>query len=176
MAGRRAFAVDVQALVVNADGPPRRQVAGLDPRRFHIVAAVADRASSRLKLIRSELFGASAGGVRLDDPGADLAIAAALVSAATGVAPPDGVGFVGELSLTGTVRAVPGIEQRLSAAAAAGITRVILPAGPGVPPGSGRGGARGGPVEIQPVGHVREALAWALGGAGPERSPPRLAR
>ena len=44
LAGRRAFAVDVQALVVAAEGPPRRQVAGLDARRFHIVAAVVDRA------------------------------------------------------------------------------------------------------------------------------------
>jgi DNA repair protein RadA/Sms len=46
MAGRRAFAVEVQALVVPTDGPPRRQVAGLDPRRFHIVAAVTDRVAA----------------------------------------------------------------------------------------------------------------------------------
>src|SRR5439155_5841397 len=49
LAGRRGFAVDVQALVTPSDGPPRRQVAGLDPRRFHILTAVTDRAiGSRL--------------------------------------------------------------------------------------------------------------------------------
>src|SRR5947207_6508817 len=80
MAGRRALAVEVQALVVPTDGPPRRQVAGLDGRRFHLVAAVADR-TTNLRLVRSELFGASAGGLRLDDPGSDLAVPAALVSA-----------------------------------------------------------------------------------------------
>ena len=47
LAGRKAFALDVQALVVPTDGPPRRQVTGLDPRRFHIVAAVTDRAFRR---------------------------------------------------------------------------------------------------------------------------------
>jgi DNA repair protein RadA/Sms len=68
MAGRRALAVDVQALVVHTDGLARRQVAGLDPRRFHIVAAVTDRADEKLKLARAEVFGASSGGLRLDDP------------------------------------------------------------------------------------------------------------
>src|SRR5439155_26702121 len=65
LAGRRAFAVDVQALVVQTEGPPRRQVAGLDPRRFHIVAAVTDQ-SLGLELGRCERFGACAGGLRLD--------------------------------------------------------------------------------------------------------------
>jgi DNA repair protein RadA/Sms len=179
LAGRRAFAVDVQALVVSTDGPPRRQVAGLDPRRFHIVAAVAGRTSPRLRLTRSELYGASAGGVRLDDPGADLAIAAALASAATGVAPPSDTAFVGELSLTGTVRPVPGMEQRLSAAAAAGISTVICPEGHrGSPDQRKVGGSdRQGAVRAVPVRHLREALAWALGGSSKAgRSPPRTTR
>ncbi|HEV8421381.1 MAG TPA: AAA family ATPase, partial [Actinomycetota bacterium] len=115
LAGRRAFAIDVQALVVPTDGPPRRQVAGLDPRRFHIVAAVTDHAF-KLRLMRAELFGACPGGLRLDDPGADLAIAAALASASSGRPPPEGSGFVGEISLTGSVRPVGGMDQRFSAA------------------------------------------------------------
>src|SRR5207247_5167034 len=76
MAGRRALAVEVQALVVSTDGPPRRQVAGLDARRFSLVAAVLDRAA-RMPLARAELYGASSGGLRIDDPGCDLAVAAA---------------------------------------------------------------------------------------------------
>ena len=151
LAGRRGMAVDVQALVVPTDGPPRRQVAGLDPRRFHIVAAVADQAA-RLGLMRAELFGTSAGGLRLDDPGADLAIAAALASAALGQAIPPGTGFLGEVALTGSVRPVAGLEQRLSAAVAAGLQTVFIPVG-------GRGGrASQGGVKVVPVAHVRDVL------------------
>ena len=79
MAGRRALAVEVQALAVATEGPPRRQVTGLDLRRFSLIAAVLDQATG-LPLFRSELFGASAGGVRLDDPGTDLAVAAAMAA------------------------------------------------------------------------------------------------
>jgi DNA repair protein RadA/Sms len=153
IAGRKAFAVDVQALVVPSEGPPRRQVAGLDARRFGIVAAVTDRAS-RARLARSEVYGASAGGIRLDDPAVDLAVAAALASAAGGRAPPSGAGFVGELALTGTVRPVAGLEQRLLAARAAGLEVVVVPSAASaqvtVPPG----------LRLVPVAHVREALSW----------------
>ena len=108
-AGRRALAVEVQALVGASRGAGRRQATGLDPRRFQLVAAVLDRAAG-CRSGRCELFGASSGGVRLDDPACDLAIAAALASAATGVAPPAGSAFVGEVALTGpgTVGAVHG--------------------------------------------------------------------
>jgi DNA repair protein RadA/Sms len=134
LAGRRAFPVDVQALVGASDGPPRRQVSGLDPRRFHIVAAVTDRALE-LRLGRSELFGASSGGVRLEDPGTDLAVAAALASARTGRPVHSGTAFVGELSLTGSVRPVGGMEQRVSAARAAGLSTLFVPAQGRIPTG-----------------------------------------
>src|SRR5439155_12223967 len=81
-AGRRAFAVEVQALVVSTEGgPARRQASGLDPRRFALVTAVLDRAAG-IPLVRAELYGAAAGGLRIDDPASDLAVAAALASAA----------------------------------------------------------------------------------------------
>lgn len=148
-AGRRALAVEVQALVAPTDGPARRQVTGLDGRRFQLVAAVLDRAGVRLG--RSDLFGASSGGVRVDDPACDLAVAAALASAATGVAPPAGTAFVGEVGLTGLVRPAPAMAQRLAAARAAGISTVF---GPGEP------GTREG-VRVVPVRRVRDALTWA---------------
>src|SRR5262245_9967465 len=114
LAGRRALAVEIQALVGTGDGPARRQVTGLELRRFQQVAAVLERGTS-LPLGRAELFGAVAGGVRVDDPAADLAIAAALTSAARDVAPPEGSAFVGEVTLTGQIRSVPGLDQRLAA-------------------------------------------------------------
>jgi len=157
LAGRRAFAVDVQALAVPCQGPPRRHVAGLDPRRFQIIAAVADPVTNG-RLSHSELYGASGGGLRLDDPGTDLAVAAALVSAARSE-PLPAAAFVGEVSLTGAVRAVPGVEQRLSAAAAADLQAVVLPTWePGPVPRAPRG------LRLVPVRHVREALSWSMGG------------
>jgi DNA repair protein RadA/Sms len=157
-AGRRALAVEIQALVAPSEGPARRQATGLDPRRFQLVAAVLDRVAG-LRLGRAELYGAVGGGLRLDDPGADLAIAAALTSAATGVAPPLGVAFVGELALTGAIRPGSGMPGRLGAARAAGL-HVIGPIG-GDPAGPAMTAAR----------HLREALTWAFEPARAGRLP-----
>ncbi len=150
-AGRRGLAVQVQALTSPTEGPARRHVAGLDPRRFGVVAAVTDRAA-RLGLGRSEVYGAVAGGLRVEEPAADLAVAAALASAATGVPPPPRTAFCGEISLTGAVRTPPSLALRLAAAAAAGIETVFTPESPAdVPP----------KVRISTVRRVEDALAWA---------------
>ena len=157
-AGRRALAIEVQALV-SVEGTGRRQATGLDPRRFQLVAAVLDRAAV-LPLGRADLFGASSGGIRIDDPASDLAVAAALASAATGSMPPSGAAFVGEISLTGSLRPAPGMQQRLAAARGAGCSAVFAP----------------GPVEAPPAGltvhtvtHVTQALGWAIPGAAKTR-------
>jgi DNA repair protein RadA/Sms len=150
LAGRRALAVEVQALVGSVDGPARRQTTGLDGRRFQLMAAVLAGAAG-YRLGRAELFGASSGGVRVDDPAADLAVAAALASAVSGVPTPEGAAFVGEVSLTGLVRPASAMPQRLAAAEAAGCEFVF--AAPG--------------QELQrhprlvPIRDVSEALAWA---------------
>lgn len=148
-AGRRALAVEVQALVAPTEGPARRQVTGLDPRRFQLVAAVLER--SGVPLGRSDLYGASSGGVRVDDPSCDLAIAAALASAATGVSPPAGSAFVGEVGLTGLVRPAPAMEQRLAAARIAGVSTVFAP--------SDRGSSHG--PRVVTIRNVKDALTWA---------------
>ncbi len=148
-AGRRGLAVEVQALVAPTEGPPRRHVSGLDPRRFALVAAVTDLHAD-LQLQKAEVYGATTGGLRLDDPGADLALAVAIASAATKTAPPAHTAYCGEVSLTGAVRPVWNLSARLSAAAAAGIRRVVC-AGEAVPP-------RG--LEVIVVRHLREALSW----------------
>jgi len=158
LAGRRALAVEVQALVGSTDGPARRQTTGLDARRFQLVAAVLARVAGS-PIGRAELFAASSGGVRVDDPAADLAVAAALASAVTGVATPEGTAFVGEVSLTGLVRPASAMPQRLSAAHAAGC-RVVVTA-----PGSGS--HRG--LRIEPARHVWEALSWSGEPAVPAR-------
>lgn len=152
LAGRRALAVEVQALVAPGEGPGRRQATGLDGRRFQLVAAVLDRAVG-LGLGRADLFGASMGGIRIDDPACDLAVAAALASAASGVPAPPDAAFIGEVGLTGVVRPSSAATQRLSAARAAGCSTVFAAGDPPAAPG----------VRLVPVGHVRDALGWALG-------------
>ena len=152
LAGRRALAVEVQALVAGGDaGSGRRQASGLDLRRFQLVAAVLDAVGIRLG--RADVFGATAGGARLDDPAADLATAAALASAASGVPAPSASAFVGEVGLTGTVRPAPAMAARLSAAEAAGLRTVFVPE-----PVPGSNGVRQVPVR-----HVLQALEWAAG-------------
>ncbi len=158
-AGKRALAVEVQALVVPTDGPPRRQVTGLDPRRFQLVAAVLDRLAG-VPLSRTEAFGAASGGLRVDDPACDLAIAVALASAARGVAPPPASAFVGEIGLTGVLRPVAAVEQRLAAARAAGVTTVVGPLAADAADG----------LRIVPVARVAEAVAWCRKRASP--APP----
>jgi predicted ATP-dependent serine protease len=76
-----------------------------------------------------------------------------MASSATGRPPPESAAFVGEVSLTGQVRAVPGMPQRLAAAVRAGITHVFAPAG-------SKGSAG---VNMVPVRHVHEALEWVHG-------------
>ena len=160
-AGRRALAVEVQALVAPTEGPARRQATGLDPRRFQLVAAVLQR--SGFPFGRAELYGTTSGGIRVEDPASDLAVAAALASAASGAPAPPASAFVGEVGLTGLVRPAPGLPQRLAAARAAGI-RTVFAAGE-APPSEG--------VRIAPVRHLRDALTWAAVRTDrpPSRSP-----
>jgi DNA repair protein RadA/Sms len=149
VAGRRGLAVEVQALVAPVDGPGRRQATGLDLRRFQMVAAVLGRIVGS-PLTRADLYGASLGGVRIDDPACDLAMAAALASAATGIAPPPEAAFVGEVGLTGLVRRPSAMPQRLAAARAAGCSTVFAAVEP----------ASSDLVRIVPVRRVLDALGW----------------
>ena len=92
----------------------------------------------------------------MDDPGADLAIAAALASAARGQALRPDSAFVGEVSLTGAVRTVAGMEQRLAAAKGAGLRAIVGPAGAAVEPSSWAS------QHLVRVPHVRDAVTWGL--------------
>ena len=111
-------------------------------------------------LARAELFGATSGGVGIDDPACDLAVAAALASAASGVPPPPQSAFVGEVGLTGRVHAGSGMGGRSAAARAAGLTTVFCAGAPG--------SALDG-LQVVTVGHVADALEWA-GFAGRSRA------
>lgn len=129
LAGRRALLAEVQALVAPSAIPnPRRVVSGMDSSRVAMLTAVTQRASG-LRLADSDLFVATVGGIRINDPGADLALALAITSAGVGRALPGTIAAIGEVSLSGDVRGVPTIGRRVAEAQRLGFSHVLAPRG-----------------------------------------------
>ena len=128
MEGTRPILVEIQALVAPSTlGTPRRAVVGSDPNRLAMLIAVLE-ARCGVRLAGHDVYLNVAGGLRLSEPAADLAAAAALLSSvADRPAPPDTVYF-GEVSLTGAIRSVGHMDQRLKEAAKLGFTRAVVPA------------------------------------------------
>jgi DNA repair protein RadA/Sms len=125
--GRRALVSEVQALV----GPsylnsPRRATSGLDAARVGMILAVLERRGG-LRLGDRDVYVATVGGVRLTEPGTDLAVAMAVASSSLDLPLPLGLIAVGELGLAGEVRRAPGIGARLAEAARLGFTRALVP-------------------------------------------------
>jgi DNA repair protein RadA/Sms len=131
MEGSRPLLVEVQALVSPSElVPPRRVVAGLDRNRLALVLAVLGRHAG-IGLGASDVFVNVVGGVRVEEPGADLAVALAVGSAAKHVALTGGeqpVACFGELGLTGELRTVAHAERRVAEAHKFGLAQVIEPA------------------------------------------------
>jgi DNA repair protein RadA/Sms len=153
MEGSRPLLVEVQALVAPSElEQPRRVVSGLDRNRLALVLAILAR-HGRVGTGGADVFVNVVGGVRVDEPGVDLAVALAVASASRGVAirgfhPPTPRACFGELGLTGELRWVGHPERRLAEAAKHGLAGVIAPAGSG--------------GEACEVGTLREALKAAL--------------
>jgi len=127
--GMRPLPVEVQALVAGSALPvPRRAVSGLDLGRTTMVQAILER-HGKVRLSDKDVFASTIGGMRTREPSIDLATAIALDSAASDYAIPLGVIVIGEVTLSGEVRQVPGIERRLNEAARLGFTRAIIPSG-----------------------------------------------
>ena len=126
--GARPLLVEIQALVAPTTlGTPRRAVVGWEPSRLAMVLAVLE-AHAGLKLGQYDVYLNVAGGLRVAEPAADLAVAAALVSSLTGAALPHDAVYFGEIALSGSVRAVAHTGLRLKEAAKLGFTRAIGPA------------------------------------------------
>ncbi len=160
MEGSRPLLVEVQALVAPSElEQPRRVASGLDRNRLALVLAILTR-HGRVGTGGADVFVNVVGGVRVDEPGVDLAVALAVASASRGVPatglsgasrgaqPPVPCACFGELGLTGELRWVGHPERRLQEAARHGLTEVVAPAG------SGSGACE--------VGTLREALAQVL--------------
>jgi DNA repair protein RadA/Sms len=125
--GTRPLLVEIQALVAPTSlGTPRRAVVGWDSSRLAMVLAVLE-AHCGVRLSGHDVYLNVAGGLRIQEPAADLAAAAALVSSlANAPLPPDAVYF-GEVSLSGAVRPVPQAAARLKEAAKLGFARAVIP-------------------------------------------------
>jgi DNA repair protein RadA/Sms len=127
--GTRPILLEIQALVAATDlAMPRRVATGVDPKRLAMIVAVLGR-HARLPLGTADVFVNVAGGVRIDEPGADLAVALAIASAARGVAVKEGLAAFGELGLTGRLRAATQAERRLEECAKLGFATVLVPTG-----------------------------------------------
>jgi DNA repair protein RadA/Sms len=125
--GTRPLLLEIQALVSQTDlAMPRRVATGVDPKRLAMIVAVLAR-HARIPLGQADVFVNVAGGVRIDEPGADLAIALAIASAARNAAVKPGLAAFGELGLTGKLRPATQSERRLEECAKLGLTTVLAP-------------------------------------------------
>ena len=127
--GTRPLLVEIQALVAPASyGTPRRAVVGWDSGRLAMILAVLD-ARANLGIGNSDIYLNVAGGLKVGEPAADLAAAAALISSFTGRPLPKDCVFFGEISLSGDVRPAPQAELRLKEAAKLGFKLAAVPEG-----------------------------------------------
>ena len=125
--GVRPLLVEIQALVGSSHLPqPRRSAQGLDPGRLALLLAVLDRRVG-LAFGSLDVYASAVGGVKVVEPGADLAVALALVSAATQRPLPDHLVACGEVGLGGELRQVAQTQRRLSEAVRLGFTTAVVP-------------------------------------------------
>ncbi len=125
--GRRPLPAEIQALVT-AEPNGRRGVTGLDSARVSMLVAVTDRYLSP-SIAARDTYVATIGGARILDPAADLAVCLAVASSALGTPIPADVLAIGEVALSGDLRPVSMIGQRVAEAARCGYTRILVPPG-----------------------------------------------
>lgn len=144
--GRRALPVEVQALIVKSSAPmPRRVVNGVDSSRVAMLLAVLERRSN-MQLSTFDVYVSTVGGIRVTEPGADLAIALAIASAFKNKAMAATTAAIGEISLAGEIRPASNTKQRVAEAKRLGFS-TVLDAG---------------------AEHLHEALRRAFAGAKPD--------
>jgi DNA repair protein RadA/Sms len=150
--GTRPLLLEIQSLVAPTDlAMPRRVGTGVDPKRLAMIVAVLTRHAG-VSLGSADVFVNVAGGVRIDEPGADLAVALAIASAARGVPVRSGFAAFGEIGLTGRVRPATQPERRLEECGKLGIRNVL----------AAPGGPKRRAIAVQEVETVRSAVAAAL--------------
>jgi DNA repair protein RadA/Sms len=156
--GTRPLLLEIQSLVAPSDlAMPRRVGTGVDPKRLAMIVAVLSRHAG-VSLGSADVFVNVAGGVRIDEPGADLAIALAIASAARGAPVVEGTAAFGEVGLTGRLREAGQSERRLEECGKFGLRSVVVPAGtPSAREGSGQA------LRLSQADTLQAAIAQGLG-------------
>ncbi|MEN0045712.1 MAG: magnesium chelatase domain-containing protein, partial [Bacteroidota bacterium] len=126
MEGMRPMLIETQALVSTAVyGNPQRSATGFDLRRLSMLLAVLEKRCG-FAFGQNDVFLNIAGGIKVDDPAIDLAIVSALISSLEDVAIPEQVCFAGEVGLSGEIRSVNRIEQRIQEADKLGFKQIFI--------------------------------------------------
>lgn len=150
--GVRPFLVEIQALVSSAAyGTPQRSVTGFDQRRLNMLLAVLEK-RARFRLAQKDVFLNVAGGLKISDPAMDLAVVAAIMSSNFDVSISRTTAFVGEVGLSGEIRTVTRIDQRVAEAQKLGFKRIF------VPKGNLKGVKGNFTIEVVEVGKVEECF------------------
>lgn len=127
MEGLRPFLIEVQALVSTAAyGTPQRSVTGFDAKRMNMLLAVLEKRVG-FKLAQKDVFLNLAGGIKVNDPALDLAVISAILSSNVDMTIPRSTCLTGEVGLSGEIRPVARIDQRLSEAEKLGMQTIIIP-------------------------------------------------
>jgi len=126
--GIRPFLIEIQSLVSTAAyGTPQRSSTGFDLRRLNMLLAVLEKRAG-FKLLAKDVFLNIAGGLKINDPATDLAVICSILSSNIDVAVDHKTCFTGEVGLTGEIRGVNRIEQRIAEAAKLGFNKIFIPA------------------------------------------------
>ena len=164
MEGARPLLLEFQALVSPSSlAVPRRMASGFDPNRLILLSAILEKRAG-FALHNQDIYLNVAGGVRIDEPASDLAVACAIVSSLRSSPVAFETVCIGEVGLTGEVRSVPNVEARCAEAAALGFRRALVPAHPG----STR---RALALEAVEVATLEETFAVLFGVDAPPRRP-----
>jgi DNA repair protein RadA/Sms len=155
MTGARCLLVEIQALTATGfPGAAKRRSSGLDVNRLAMLIAVLEQHAG-VRLADRDVFASAAGGIRVSEPAADLALSLAIASSHLRRPLEPGTAVIGEIGLGGEVRPVNQLEARLREAARLGYRRAIIPA-----PRRNHVDAQALGIELLPVRDITQAIQW----------------
>ena len=155
--GVRPFMVEIQALVSTAAfGTAQRSVTGFDSRRMNMLLAVLEKRVG-FKLAQKDVFLNIAGGLKVNDPALDMAVVCAILSSNLDVPIRRDICFAGEVGLSGEIRHVTRIDQRIAEAQKMGFKTIL------VPKGNVKSGSKFGSIKVQEVGKIEETFREVFG-------------
>jgi DNA repair protein RadA/Sms len=171
MAGTRCLLGELHALVSTGFlGSAKRRASGVDAARLAMLIAVLEKHGG-LRLADQDVFAQAVGGLKIAEPAADLALALAIAGAFLGRTMPPGAVAIGEIGLTGELRAVPQLEQRVSESLRRGARVVLVPSSARLSDDMGRHASRAEIVKVSTIASALEFLSPAQRSIGAVPAP-----